>query len=137
MRTLESRPGGEGVALSTLLEEVQQLRYEVRASKGSNEDDRFDRGRLLLSPDEYMYASLTNFLTSNPSFDGKRFLVDTRDGEASVSLLPEGLSGKARTLRYKFKHEPDVPLVQEVVRVKAELLHDLERIVGEADSGQA
>lgn len=126
MRTLEAQPGAEGVALSSLLEEVQRLKYEVRASKSSDGYYRLDNSRVLLPPDQFVYASITNFLMSSPAVAGKRFLVVAKDRELTVSVLPKGLEGRARTLQYQFRYEPDAPISEEVSRIKAELLRDLE-----------
>lgn len=128
MRALQSQPSGEGVALSALLEEVQRLKYEVRATKSSDGYYRTDNSRLLLPPDQFMYASLANFLMTHPSLSDRRFILRTKDKEVLVSVVPES-GGPVKGFSYQFSHEPDVPLHDEVARVKVELLRDIEKMV--------
>ena len=135
MRTLQSQPGSEGAALSALLDEVQRLKYEVRASKSSDGYYRLDNTRVLLPPDQYVYASITNFLMSSPTVSGRRFMVVAKDKELVVSVLPKGLEGKADSFRYEFKYEPEANIGDEVARLKVELLRDIERLSqGEAQA---
>lgn len=129
MRTLKIGSGSEQVALNSILEEMQSLRREIRVPRSITSYASIASGesRLLVTPDQYMYSAITEFLMTTSILRGRKFLVQVEDGIAQVSLLPKNLSGPAQTLKYEFKHEPETALSTEIDRVKEKLLKDLEK----------
>ena len=127
-RALEAQPGAESQALTTLLHAIDDLRHEVRASRGSGRGlHGIDTTRLLLPPNQYMYSSLADFLMRDTALAGERFVLEVKDGRVDLSVLPDKLSGAEKIhLNYTFALEPDIKLGDEVNRIKAAISRDLD-----------
>lgn len=128
MRTLAAQPGTEGIAMSTLLEEVQRLKYEIRASKGRSGSNRMDNTRILLTAEQYVHTSISDFLMVTPDAAGKRFLINAKENKVTVSYLPKGLQGRPQDFVYQYEHEQESSIDEEISRIKVELLRDIENI---------
>ena len=73
-----------------------------------------------------MIEALTRFLTTQPSLEGKHFVVDARDKRVEVAVLPASVEGPVTTLRYEFKYAPEAAIEDEILRIQAEVLRDIE-----------
>ena len=129
IKTLSSSPDGEKELLSTLLQEIQQVRQDVRVVRNSSAPPTFkvfDGSRVLMPPDQYVHKSLVDFITTHPSMAGNQVVIDVRDGQVTLSLLPA--LGEGMTTNYKYKFDQHLPINEEVFRLKTEIRRDIGKL---------
>jgi hypothetical protein len=131
-QALQKRHGSEGEALAALMESVEQLRLDVWAS-GERTRRQNASSRVLVPPDQYMEQALTTFLSSDPRFEGRHFIIDVEGKTVNVAVLPRSLHGNTvGALKYEFQWEPDARIDQEVRRLQAALILDVTPLPQEA-----
>lgn len=111
--------------LSTL--NIDATRQKVAVAKKQREAERpnYEYSRVLLPADQWMHETLKNFLMSESTLDGRRFIIDVRNATVTVSHLPPKLPGSARVHQYTFiLNEKGDNISSEAARIKAEILKD-------------
>lgn len=106
---------------------VDETRQKVAIARKQREAERpsYESSRVLLPPDQWMHETLKTFLMSEPAFAGRKFMIDVRDANVSVSHLPEKLPGSAQVRQYAFTlNEKGDNISSEAERIKAEILKD-------------
>lgn len=114
-------------------ENVALARARREAERSSSDDNR-----VLLPPDQVLYEAMKSFLAREPSFAGKKFMIDVREGKVSLSYLPSTLSGAVRVVQYPFTlNERGDNISAEVDRIKSEILRDcaLPGVISDAAGG--
>jgi hypothetical protein len=107
--------------------DIERTREKVAQARERREAERpsYDNSRIFLPPDQWMHETLKNFLMTEPSLAGRKFMIDVRDGKVSVSHLPETLPGNARVFQYSFTlNERGSNISSEAERIKSEITRD-------------
>lgn len=125
MRTLTAQSGSEGAVLSALLDEMQTVRAELQALH-VNGHSRSRNSRILVTPDQYLCECIKVFLDGSTALSGNKFLVNAKDTTLTVTVLPSRMRGPVQNFVYEFQHEPQASLAQEVIRLKRDILRDLD-----------
>jgi hypothetical protein len=125
MRTLQSQSGTDGSALAELLDEMQNLKHQVRESRLSGTGRLSGESRVLLLPEQFMQAGISMFLDRSPSVPRRNYIVQVRDNHITVSTFRLPAGGKPDVFKYSFKCEPDAKISQELERIERQLVIDM------------
>lgn len=92
------------------------------------------QSRILLTGDKFIEETIKNYLASDLSFDGMKFLVDAKDEKLNVARLPSTNSGKVESFSYPYFVPEDGKLTPELERLKQLIANDLTR--SKVDTGR-
>lgn len=107
--------------------DVEATKEVVAKARERRESERpmYDSARVLLPPDQWIHEMLRQFLSTEPSLAGRKFMIEVRDGKVSLSHLPSALPGEVRAVEYTFAlNEKGDNISSEVDRIKSEVLRD-------------
>lgn len=107
--------------------DLDRTREQVSLARKKREEERpsYDNSRVLLPPDQWMHEVLKSFLMSEPTLGKRKFMIEVRDHNVSVSQLPESLPGPAQAFEYTFQlNERGDNISSEADRIKGEILKE-------------
>ncbi|WP_203234277.1 hypothetical protein [Burkholderia mayonis] len=111
--------------LSELNTDIAKEKVAHARKRREAERPSYDSSRVLMPPGQWMHETLKNFLMTERSLEGNKFMIDVRDEKISLSLMPETLPGNARAFQYSFSiNERGDNISSEADRIKAEIIRD-------------
>ena len=108
---------------------TQSGEFSVKRNPGAS-DSNLDRSNILVTAEKYVEESIKNHITEKYSGADAKFLVDVRDNQLHVSVLPRSVEGQSKSFRYDYETPDDDNLSPVISDLKERLDQDVRSFIG-------
>lgn len=108
---------------------TQSGEFSVKRNPGAS-DSNLNRSNILVTAEKYVEESIKNHIIEKYSGTDAKFLVDVKDNQLHVSLLPGSVEGQSKSFRYDYEAPDDDNLSPVISNLQKRLDQDVRSFLG-------